>query len=151
MYRFRLQSVLKFRRNMERHHVQEISKLRMGLAEEERRLSRFMEEVKTAADHLVEEAGKGIDPREAALYRSYIISARTRIREQEGRILSLERNIEKKRSELISASREKKVMEKLKEKDHKRYLINQRRADQKEMDDYAVKGYVRRYGEGADK
>jgi len=143
MYKFPLESVLKFRGNMEKFHLQDMFRLKSDLKSEEGRL---LEEKKRAVDvagQLAEEEKNGISPVEAALFKKFLHTKRVKIVEQKEKILSLKNEVEKKRQELENASREKKVMEKLKDKGKEGFHQDMRKKHQKEMDEYAVKSFTR--------
>jgi len=146
MYKFQLESVLKYRKNIERHHAQDMAVLTSRLKDAELELSRLIGSVKKMSVTLAGEEKKGIGPQKAVLYRSSIDDYRTKVSRQEDSISDIHRLIHKKRHELSAAASEKKAVEKLKEKDKKIFLEKMKKKDQKFMDDIAAKKHYSRRG-----
>ena len=73
-------------------------------------------------------------------FESYIEQQGKRINEK---ILSLERQKEKKRDELKQKSKETKIFEKLEEKHLESFTITQNKLEQIEIDDIATKNFLR--------
>jgi len=144
MYKFSLETVLTYKKNIEKRHIQEMHELKQRLDENKKKLSQYVDEAGSIAKRLAEEEEAGIRPAEASIYRSSLKVARQRVADQKKEILSVEGLIEKKRLELTNASVEKKVVEKLKEKDRKKYLMELSRANQKKMDEIASMRHVKR-------
>jgi len=57
---------------------------------------------------------------------------------------SLEEQIRQTREELVAAAMERKVLEKLREKDYERFTVEVERNNQKALDEIAVQRYARR-------
>jgi len=149
MYKFHLETVLKYRESVEKSHIQEMSRLKSDLKLEEKTLSECEEKTREAATQLSEEEKKGISPAEAKLYKSFILGKRSEISDRGKKISVLKEGVEVKRSDLHLASRDKKVMERLKEKKRDHYYEELRRKDQKAMDEFAGSGFIRKNKDNA--
>jgi len=141
MHRFRFKSVLRHRENIEKNRMHEISKLQASLAEEERVLSFTVLQIKDILEHIGKEANEGIRSNEVSMYRTFVESARASMRVQEEKILAVQELIEKKRRQLIHASKEKKVIENLKRKKMESAALELKKKEQKIMDDI-VQNYL---------
>ena len=137
MYKFSLETVLTYRKNIEKRYEQEMGVLKQKLADNQKELSKYIDHAVFIADRLLEEEKKGISSAAASIYRSSGQAARRKIEDQKKKILSIENALERKRLKLSRAMVEKKVVEKLKEKDRKKYLMELSRINQKEMDEIA--------------
>lgn len=144
IYRFNLEAVLRYRENIEKRHIHEMSELKSDLMEKEKKLSEYTRMAKDVAIDLAEKEKSGIRSGEASIYRAFLRDAKRRIRKQKKKIDALEDRIEKKLVELIEASKNKKIVESLKERQREKFFSELRRKNQKEMDDCAAKGYARR-------
>jgi len=139
MHKFRFESLLRHRENIERNHIHEMSRLQASQAEEERVLSLTVDQVRELLEHIAKEEKEGIRSNEVSMYRTFLESARASILEQEKKIINIQGLIEKKRPQLISASKEKKVLEKFKRKKRERFIQELNKKEQKIMDDIAAK------------
>ena len=142
MHKFRFESLLRHRENIERNHIHEISRLQASQAEEERVLSLTVDQVTEIIEHIAKEETEGIRSNEVSMYRTFLDSARASILEQEKKIINIQGLIEKKRPQLISASKEKKVLEKFKRKKKEEFILEFNKKEQKIMDDIAAKRYL---------
>ncbi len=61
-------------------------------------------------------------------------------------VLEQEMAAEQARQELCEYVRERKSLEKLQDQERKRWLVEQRRKEQKETDEYAAHGFIRQHG-----
>ena len=138
MHKFRFESVLRHRENIERKHIHEMSGLQASQAEEERLLSLTVDQVRELLEHIAKEEKEGIRSNEVSMYRTFLEGARASIVEQEKKIINIQGLIEKKRPQLISASKEKKVLEKFKRKKRERFIRELNKKEQKIMDDIAA-------------
>ncbi len=137
MYKFSLETVLTYKKNIETRHVQEMGALKQKLSDNQKELLKYIKEARLIADELLEEEKGGINPAEASIYRSSGQVARQKVDNKKKNILSIEDALEKKRFELNNALVEKKVVEKLKEKDKKKYFLELKKIDQKKTDEIA--------------
>lgn len=144
MHKFRFESVLRHRENIERNHIHEMSRLQASQAEEERVLSLTVDQVREIIEYIVKEETEGVRSSEVAMYRTFLDSARASILAQEKKIIDIEGLIEKKRPQLISASKEKKVLEKFKRKKREEFILEFNKKEQKIMDDIAANRYLGR-------
>lgn len=144
MYKFPLESVLKCRENIEKKHAQELANIQLDHSNAIKDLRLLISYAEEISEKLNAEEKKGISPKEALLFHSITNKTKIDISKKETEINEINLLIEKKRKELNTASIEKKVVEKLKEKDRKKYLKEMITRHQKEMDEIAVSRYSKR-------
>ena len=144
MYEFRFDPVLRHRENIEKNHIYDMSKLQTSLTEEERVLALSIDQVRKILAYIARAENQGIRPNELAMYRTFLGSARVHMSDQEKKIINIQESIENKRLELINASKEKKVLEKFKQKNKQKFVFERNKKEQKEMDEIATKMYLGR-------
>ncbi len=134
-YEFPLEPVLCHRTNIEQGQAQEMAKLRVKFIEAERVLEELLGSEREAAAGLARDEKNGVDFREISIYRNFLESVQPKIVNQKKAINELENVLEKKRQDLVHASKEKKVVEKLKEKGKLRFFTDMEKRIQKESDE----------------
>ena len=142
-YHFRFESVLHYRRNLEELSRQ---KLTMAQAQLEKLQSRLdeLEELLTQALDAFEERKR--QPILAPLYIMLAEGIERREREvanQHKAIAAQYKVVEQSREELIGRVRNRKVMEKAREKDYDNFLQEERRLAQNELDEQMVLRFKR--------
>jgi flagellar FliJ protein len=137
-YHFKLETVLKLRRNLEEVAQQKLAKELMRLDVHTRRLN----EVKKARVDLVAEfEEKKREQMDATFFTFYMNSISQREREIEGvlqLVASQKKAVAQARQELTEKVRGKKVMEKAKERDYQKYLQEELKKEQNEADEQMV-------------
>lgn len=123
-FQFRLQRVLELRKRKEEEKERELAHLKKMLNEAEE----FLEELKTESakisdtiGHLHENDQHSLDVAELMRYYNYLERMQYEIRSQIDAIETIIVNINRKRAELIEASKERQIIEKLKENKYKKF------------------------------
>ena len=143
-YRFKLETVLGYRRNLEELAQQKLARELMVLDSHTRRLDELKERrLKTIADF--EEQKK---KRMAAPFFSFYMDAISQQeREIEGTALLIKKQqqvVAKVRQQLAEKVKDKKVMEKARERDLQKYLREELNKEQKEADEQMVLRFGRK-------
>lgn len=142
-YRFRLQAVLNYRRNLEEMAQQHLIDAEGLLARRQARLGEMEEEL-AGAIAAFEERKKRSMP--APLYALHVQGLEQREREiaaQRQLIAAQQQAVAQARAELLTRVQERKIMEKAREKDQTRYLQEELRKEQKELDEQMVLRFKR--------
>ena len=140
-FNFVLQPVLDHRKRIEDEKQLVVATRKRALDEAERELSRLNDEFRRHAA-MLRDKHKELDARELQSIYAHLqfldrcIVAQIRIVAE--RRVALDRA----RNELLEASKEKKVVEKLKERRRQTFVLEEQRVEQKELDD----NNARRYG-----
>lgn len=128
--KFELEQVLVYRREMEKLRKQEFAAAKQGLELANKELEREEELVKLLTDEFQscqQEIGCIDDMR---MYSDFFARKREQIKQQKERVNHLDGIMNEKRSDLMEASKEKKVLELLKEKkaeEHRQYMATKER------------------------
>ncbi len=131
---FKLQSILNIRIQQEDSKKNELGKAIQLLEVERKKLD--------GLEYLLEETVKRFNEKtkkstvhELIEYNEYLSLLNSRIKTQKENVNNAALYVDKVREELIQAVKERKILEKLKEKKHDEYLIEQKKLEQKTNDE----------------
>lgn len=143
-FEFRLEPVRRFRAGVEKERKREFAEAQAAYERELALLLGLKGEESRVARELRGELNGRCDARRitAACYRLELL--RKRIQDQEARTQEAQRNLEKKRSALVEASKERKVMDRLRELRWEDYLYESGREEQGFLDEVANGRFVLR-------
>jgi flagellar FliJ protein len=116
MFNFSLESVLNHRRLVEENIQKELALLQMSLVDERNILRTYEKTRKKLVGEFQCKQKERTTINNALLYLPFIDRVSMDIDKQKKTVLEFEEKVEKKRLELVEASKKKKTMEKLKEK-----------------------------------
>jgi flagellar FliJ protein len=138
-----MESVLNYRRNLEEQAITELRQAQTALEQEERRLN-LMESVwRKSAEDLKKQQSTVSDPREILLYHHFLQQMALEIEAQQHRMAEVVQEYNGRREILLAAATEKKIMEKLKEKQEELMKTEAKKQDRKAMDESAAGGHAR--------
>ncbi len=144
-FQFRLQKLLDIRESREKEIKSELAKLLQVQNAERAKQEQLKQGIETQRRDFSEKFRRGAySPHEAVLFERYVDVSYRAIASAEERIVAMEPGIEKVRQKLIEASRQKKVVEKLKERRLEEYEYETNREIAKENDDMNQKIYFNR-------
>jgi len=138
-FKFRLQSVLDQRESLEKSAKMSFSEAQQALQRGEQLLSE-LNEVRAAilAEIAEQRRSPEFDPTEARLYQDYLQTITGCVREQEAFVRDLHCTAEAMRLNLVGASKNRKVVDKIKERDLFAHKEHVQRADQAATDEIAT-------------
>jgi len=137
MYKFPLGAVLKHRKFLEENLQKELGLLKRVLVDERKKFAGFKKARKEFSGELQKKRKKGITISETLLYVRYNEQLSRQLDKQKERILEAEKDVDKKREDLIGAMKNRKVLEKLKEKGWETYRRNLMKKELNFMDEMA--------------
>lgn len=137
MKKFRFQSILEYRKNLEEEIQQEFLAGRKKLSQEEKKLFDIRDQITDLHKKFQKKVEKNIYPAEIELHQKFLQAMTKAENNQKGKIRELELSLEKKRRELLQAIQEKKIMGKLKEKVISEWQKEQLQENQKILDEKA--------------
>jgi flagellar FliJ protein len=105
------------------------------LEKEKRRMAELKRKFSEMQDLFQEKTSQGLAVNELKILANYIDYYKRGIKEQKVRIKMAEDYLSICREELIAATREKKMIEKIKEKDYSKYLYEEQKKEEKLVDD----------------
>ena len=133
-YKFSLESVLQIRSNEEKEVLEEFVSFQNRLYEEYRE----KEDLEKELNRYLEARTSRRNIQELMMENLYKTDLESKIKLQDEIIDKRKIEVEEARGRLQIAQKDKKIMEKLKEKDLEDYLLELNKKNQKEMDEFAV-------------
>lgn len=135
MYKFSMEKILNLREKKEESIIEKMNLIRMKLEEQENFLNKLL---KDSSNMKKEKYTNILDLQYHNLRKSKI---RDEIEMKNKIIAEINTELDDTRNELIEAQKERKIMEKLKEKDKENYNKEMKMIEQKELDEIAVLKY----------
>ena len=132
---FKMETVLKLRESIEEQKKNEFGKAAAELERQREKLKEIKQEQKRMIQEFHDMVKKHIDSKKSDQYNKYIKLLDKRIEEQKAVVKKCEAIEEACRKELVEATKEKKKLEKLREKQYQQYLIEEKREEQKVTDE----------------
>jgi len=136
-FKFRLQSLLKYKRHLEQVAKQEMARGVADILACEQRITGLQNDKISAADQLESLVEKGMGAGQFNRYRQFISAVDQMIIVERTRKTELEKILEKKRDVLKQKTIEKKSLERLQEKQVREYTHEMIREEQKSLDEVA--------------
>lgn len=144
-FHFQYQSVLEHRRLVEDQRQRELAKhlcVRMILHDQ---LRAMQQTIRDSKQQLGEALVGRVDLDRIAGFARYSGQAAQRAQQIVARLAQLEKLIETARQHLLEATKQRKALELLRDKHHQRWLQEQQRRQQAELDDLATQRYLREH------
>lgn len=140
-FNFRLQKVLDIKKHKEEEKKQELAKLLLKYKKEEALLF-YLKDNQTKYQNKLREKQRGaMDIFEMIFYYTYLYKLSYDIKNQQDILRKLETEINNKREEVISASKERKIFEKLKDRKFSQWKQEQNLQEQKFLDEIGIVKY----------
>ena len=135
VYKFKLQKLLDYKISIEEEKKNELSLAMKRLDVEKQKLVELKQKQSEMNSDFQEKSSCGMPVNELKLLANYIDYYKRSIKEQKIKIKMAEDYLSTCREELIKATQEKKMMERLKEIDFKKYLYEEQKKEDKLIDD----------------
>lgn len=136
MYKFPLGTVLNHRKFLEENLQKEFGILKRLLVDERKKLTDIRNASKKCSKELRQRQQKSLTVSESLIYVRFVEQLSRNLDKQKERVVETEQEVEKKREDLVEAMKNRKVLEKLKEKGLETYrnnLLKQERIFMNEM------------------
>ena len=133
-FRFKLQRVLDLKLKQEDEKKNQIATLMQAIKTKEDELESLISEKKQKEFSLNDNRKRGISILEIRNINQYLLFLDKKINTLRFEISSLESNLNQKRLEYLELQKERKTFEKLKEKDYEKYLYNEKKEEEKMID-----------------
>lgn len=144
-FQFRLQVVLDIKEKLLEEKLVELSKVQRGLqdaVQKQKTLEGYQAEINQALLNVFQ-SGNDLDLVEVQRYKDFINKLIVDISNQKVVVQNITKLLEIKRKEVNEILKEKKVLEKLKENQQKKYYQEFERYERRELDDIASSRYAR--------
>ena len=144
MFHFRLQAALNYRKQLEERLMSEVGTMKHRLQCEKETLA-MLKRRRSELISRLKGMGEGtMCAADAAIHFSYVDFIKCRERYQESLITRRGQELNEKRTELVDASKKRRIMEIMKEKKQEEYLCSERMREGKELDEMGIAQFVRR-------
>ena len=144
MFKFKLQSVLEYRANMEEKIHNEFSDFKRYLESQKAILRTLVAERESLMSDLRVMQSVGMRANDIATLVAYVENIRSKEKEQKDVIHQAKEKLENKRKELVEAVKNRKVMENLRDKHAEDYKNSMNELEQKNSDEMSVLKFGRR-------
>lgn len=144
MFKFKLQSVLDYRLNIEEKILNEFSELKRKLDEQKALLEALVSERESRVADLRNMRSATIKADDIASILAYVEHLHEREKQQEEVIRQTGEAVEEKRKDLVEAVKNRKVMENLKDRHEQDYIKDFNETEQKNSDEMSVLKFGRR-------
>ena len=143
MYTFSLQVALDYRKRIEEGLQIDLSGIERNLAREKQSLTSYEQEKRACEEELARREAREIDLDEGILYRDYLRGMRRKVKVQRDRVATITIARDKKRDELLAATKKRKVLEKVREKDFRGFLQGLEKRERLFIDEMSIRSYGR--------
>ena len=143
MYRFNLQALLDYRKRIEEGFQIELSRIQKELENARQALLSSQQEKTRYEEELAEREAREVNLPESVLYRDYLRGMRRKIKEQRDRVATIKIEFDKKQEELLEATKNKKVLEKVKEKHAEEFMHELQKKERAFDDEVGIRRYQR--------
>lgn len=137
-FNFSLEKVSDTKAIQLKNQSQELAKLLRNLEDEELRLKDLNTELSSLYDEVLRRTIDGCSAKELRDYNRYLDKLTQEMQTQKRNIESIQEKIEELQVQLMELSKEKKVLEKLREKRYLKHTQDQAREEQKLLDEIAL-------------
>ena len=141
MFRFNLETLLKYRTMLEERAVPEFSERARVLEREKKVLESITRQRGAVMLQFLEKQRGDLSSADVATFVSYIHELKRRQQEQDVIVRRAAAETEQKRRALVEAMKKRKVMETLREKKFQAYRSDRQLKEFKEMDEIGIIGY----------
>jgi flagellar protein FliJ len=138
LFVFKLQSVLEHRKAIEEIALREFSDATVKLNSERRTMTALVEKERLLIGQWRELAGRPAKASDFSLYGEYIKRVKQSRCDQATILSAAEEETERKRAALLAIVKERKILEKLKEKRHLAYEARNAERERKTLDEVAI-------------
>jgi flagellar protein FliJ len=135
---FKLQSVLEHRKTMEEMALCEFSDATMKLNAERMTMAALADEEMLLIEQWRELAGRPAKATDYSLYTEYIKRVQHSLHDQSAVVSAAEEEVERKRVALLAVVKERKMLERLKEKRRQAYESSAAERERKTLDEVAI-------------
>lgn len=136
MFRFRLDTILRYRRQMEDHEKRELGKVRSVLAVETNKKLEYLQNSAQSGSLLDKKKETGtFTADDFFFYANFIEGMKQRAARQDLKIKKIEEVVDRQREKVVGAMKKRKIFSILKSHRYQEYLVEENRAEQSFIDE----------------
>ena len=136
MFRFRLETILRYRGQIEESEKRELGKIRFQLSAAENEKIRSMESVHESGMELDKKKAAGsFTPEDYFLHYEFVEGTKRKVEKQNRIIKKIEERAKAQRGKVVDAMRKRQVLSTLKSHKYQDYLMDENRAEQNFLDE----------------
>ena len=143
IFKFKLETVLKVKMRVEELRQKELLEAERLCERAQKQLLLRQEEVKQAIIHYREDIANKVDVYQGVEYDRFLRWSNKQVDLAAIHLEQCQRQVDIARQKLIEASKEKRILEKLKEKAHQEYLVEEQRVENNFLDELGTSRYIR--------
>ena len=140
-FHFRLETLLKVRRQKKEEAQRVLAEGRFHLNEAMQQFNHMKEEQVSLDRELATQKSTVMSIEDIVTYRDYLSSLEARMKDQEERIIRLKNHVEKLRKDLDKVRKEAETIERLREKQHLEWKQQSEKVERKVLDEIATSRY----------
>lgn len=134
-FEYSLNGVLNYRKTIEDLKKHELNQANKELDRQQNKLMEIKEKYHTLLDNMIRE--KSYDVQEQQQYYRYLENLKAKLETQRGKVDACNQLCDSVRVSIIHAQKDRKVMEKLEEKELKKFLLEMKREEEKQFNEMA--------------
>lgn len=142
-FKFRLENVLALRIRIEQDKKRELALVNKELVEATHKIGLFKGVVNKTSLKMKEKTQATVDVAQVMFFNSYILQLKQLIQFQYDKVVEINNRLNEKRAILSEATKNRKIIEKLKEKQYDIFIKDAERQEQLFIDDIAISKYIR--------
>ncbi len=137
-FAFRLETLLKYRRNLEDKEKAELFQMLARLRREQNHLEDLQRKHQETLVELAEQRSAGAECGDTSWFYLFLDRLRFEMRRSTDRIVRLEQDVQEQKAVLVEASKKKKILDSLKTRQRKSYVAAEEKQEQKSTDELVV-------------
>ncbi len=143
-YKYRLEPLLRLREQKEREKQRVVGALAGDIAEQQRQALEMASAIRQEGEALKDQHSRGeVDVTWMGHYLMYVSHMQQGIQKRIHTVGEIQKKLAVARQDLAEAAKEKKILEKLKEKQRERFLSEAERYERGQMDEMSTNRYLR--------
>ncbi len=141
-FRFRFENILKYRENIEKQKISEFLKAQEKYYNQKKKVEKLEKERDSILDLMKElSSSENFDIATFNMVRGFVLKLEDDIKFEQEVLIQLKEIMEIRRRELLKATQDKKIMEKLRERDYNAYMEFINKKETIELDEITSKNY----------
>ena len=137
-FKFRYESLLVYRNHLKEKTEMDLARVIRELRISKQGLADLVQDRRRAAAELESDLGSAMDAGLMRSYIDYLSHMSDKIRAQATEVTNLEKAVLQERKQLLSRTKEYRIMENLKEKDRAKWMLEQERKERIRLNEIAV-------------